>query len=271
MTKRWLITGANSGLGLALTRAALAAGDEVVAAVRRPDTLTEFAADHPGVTVVALDVRDPAAAEAAVATAGPIDILVNNAGFALIGAIEETPEDDLREALEVMYLGPMRLTRLVLPGMRARQGGTIIQISSMGGFAAFAGVGAYCAAKAALELASEALAAEVASHGIRVLVVEPGEFRTRFAEPSAIRTAPELPAYADTVGLLRKTLPASHETQMGDPAKLAEAVLTTLASPTPPLRLPLGPDAVTAIRAKLATVSADLNATADLSETTSYV
>ncbi|MEO3751195.1 SDR family NAD(P)-dependent oxidoreductase [Streptomyces sp. B6B3] len=265
--RSWLITGANSGFGASFTRAALAAGDVVVAAVRRPETMAELVAEHPGrLSVVTLDVRDAAqcraAVEAAVTEHGRIDVLVNNAGYGTVGALEETTEDDLRDAMEVMFFGPMRLTRLALAGMRRRRGGTVVQVTSMGGFLSFAGVGTYCAAKGALEQASEALAAEVAPLGIRVLIVEPGAFRTEFH--GALQISDPIDDYDGTVGATRDALVESGGKQPGDPDKAAAALLTTLDSPTPPLRLALGDDATTAIRAKLAAVAADLDATAHL-------
>ncbi|MFJ4652048.1 SDR family NAD(P)-dependent oxidoreductase [Nocardia sp. NPDC088792] len=268
-TRRWLITGANSGFGAAFTRAVLAAGDEVVAAVRRPESMAEIVAAHPDrVQVVTLDVRDAAAAERVVKEAGRIDVLVNNAGYGIVGAIEETTDADLRDAMEVMFHGPLRLTRLVLPQLRERRAGAIVQVSSMGGFMSFAGVGVYSAAKGALELASEALAAEVNPLGIQVLIVEPGSFRTGFANPAALRMTGEIADYTATVGAIRDGLPGSDQQQEGDPDKAAAAVIAVVGQPNPPLRLALGADAVEAIRGKLATVAADLAATAHLGLTT---
>ncbi|WP_222709271.1 SDR family NAD(P)-dependent oxidoreductase [Nonomuraea sp. C10] len=263
-----MITGANSGLGAALTRAALAAGDVVVAAVRRPQAMAEVAAEHPGrVTVAELDVRDAAACGRAVEAAGRIDVLVNNAGYGIVGAIEETTEEELRDAFEVMFHAPLRLTRLALRQMRERGSGAIIQVSSMGGLLSFAGVGAYCAAKGALEQASEALAAEVRPFGINVIIVEPGAFRTGFAGP-ALHLSELIPGYEDTVGLTRSSLTTSHGNQPGDPDKAARAVLTVLDLPKPPLRLALGDDAISAIQAKLTAVAMDLDATAHLGHAT---
>ncbi|MBS2553791.1 SDR family NAD(P)-dependent oxidoreductase [Catenulispora sp. NL8] len=264
--RRWFVTGANSGFGLAFVHAALAAGDEVVAAVRRPETLAELAASADGrVTVLELDVSDAAARRRAVEAAGRVDVLVNNAGFGITGAIEETAEAELRDAMEVMFFGPLDLTRLVLPQMRARRSGTVVQLTSMGGFLSFPGVGAYSAAKGALELASEALAGEVAPLGIKVLIVEPGAFRTGFASPTALRTvATRIADYDTTSGAVRDDLPAADGTQEGDPAKAAEAVLEVLTWKEPPLRLVLGSDAVDAVRAKLAAVGAGLDATEHL-------
>jgi len=264
--RRWFVTGANSGFGLALVHAALEAGDEVVAAVRRPDTMRELAAASGGrLSVVELDLRDHGRLGAAVEAAGRVDVLVNNAGFGLVGAIEETGEAELRSAMEVMFFGPLELTRLVLPQMRARRSGAIVQLSSMGGMLAFPGVGAYCAAKGALELASEALAGEVAPLGVKVLIVEPGAFRTGFAGPASLQAVEtRIADYDGTAGATRNALPTAHGTQEGDPAKAAAAVLEVLGWKEPPLRLALGNDAVDEIRAKLARVGADLDATEEL-------
>ncbi|MEO3876766.1 SDR family NAD(P)-dependent oxidoreductase [Nonomuraea sp. B12E4] len=259
MKRRWLITGANSGFGAAFTRAALDAEDEVVAAVRRPETMAALSGEYGDrLTVVDLDVRDAVACARAVEAAGRIDVLVNNAGFGIVGAVEETTEEELRETLEVMFHGPLRLTRLVLPQMRERGSGTIIQVSSMGGLSSFAGAGAYCAAKGALEQASEALAQEVGPLGIGVLIVEPGAYRTGFAGP-ALRFTATIADYAETAGQTQTNLAASHGTQPGDPDQAAAAVLAAMALQDPPLRLALGQDAVGAIRAKLAAVAHDLD------------
>ncbi|MEY9864242.1 NAD(P)-dependent dehydrogenase (short-subunit alcohol dehydrogenase family) [Catenulispora sp. GAS73] len=264
--RRWFVTGANSGFGLAIVHAALAAGDEVVAAVRRPDTMRELAAASGGrVSVVELDLRDRDRLRSAVEAAGRVDVLVNNAGFGLVGAIEETGEAELRDVMETMFFGPLELTRLVLPQMRARRSGAVVQLSSMGGMLAFPGVGAYCAAKGALELASEALAGEVAPLGIKVLIVEPGAFRTGFAGPAALQAVEaRIADYDGTAGATRDALPTAHGAQEGDPAKAAAAVLEVLGWKEPPLRLALGNDAVDEIRAKLARVGADLDATEEI-------
>ncbi|GAA1949837.1 oxidoreductase [Kitasatospora viridis] len=272
--RRWFITGANSGFGAAFARAALAAGDLVVAGVRRPETVAGLVGEFPGrISAVRLDVTDPEQCEQAVKDAlaafGRIDVLVNNAGFGLVGAVEETGEEELRRLMEVMFFGPLRLTRLVLPHLRAQRSGTVVQVSSMGGALSFPGVGGYSAAKGALELASEALAGEVAPLGIKVLIVEPGAFRTEFAGP-ALQGSTVIEDYESTVGPVRSGLSGSHGLQPGDPAKAADALLAALALPEPPLRLALGADAVAAIRGKLAAVAADLDATAELSLSTAH-
>lgn len=254
--KVWLITGANSGFGQAIAEAALAAGDTVVAAARRPETLADLAAAHPGRLVpVRLDVTDqegiPAVVAETVRQHGRIDVLVNNAGRGVIGAVEETTDGELRELMELHFFGPAALTRAVLPHMRAQGSGAVVQMSSMGGRFSFPGVGAYSATKFALEGLSEALAQEVAGFGIKVLIVEPGSFRTGFAGGGALAQSAPIEAYEPLVGPVRTGLPDSDGKQPGDPVKAAEAILTALAAERTPLRLALGTDAVDAVLGNL--------------------
>ncbi|HEY3506208.1 MAG TPA: oxidoreductase [Actinocatenispora sp.] len=252
MNRVWLVTGASSGFGRAITEAAVAAGDIVVAAARRTAPLDDLVAAHPDqVEALALDVTDIAGVQAAVdgvaARHGRVDILVNNAGRGMVGAVEETTDAELRDLMDLHFFGPAALTRAVLPHMRRRGSGAIVQLTSMGGRFAFAGVGAYCATKFALEGLSEALAAEVAPHGIRVLIVEPGAFRTGFADAAGLQPSSALEAYQDTVGPVRTGLPGGSGQEPGDPARAAAAILTALDADEPPLRLPLGNDAADAI------------------------
>jgi len=261
----WLITGASSGFGRELAEAALAAGDTVVAAARRTDPLADLAEAHPGrVDAVSLDVTDQAEAArvvaAAVARHGRIDVLVNNAGRGLVGAVEETSDAELRDLMELHFFGPAALTRAVLPHMRARRSGAIVQLTSMGGRMSFAGVGGYSATKFALEGLTEALAGEVAPYGIKVMIVEPGAFRTSFAGGAALQqSVTQLDAYADSVGALRTALPESDGKQPGDPARAAAAILRALDAEATPLRLALGTDAVEAIGDYLDTARAELS------------
>ncbi len=261
MSRVWLVTGANSGFGRAITEAAVGAGDLVVATARRIETLNDVVAAHPGrVEAVALDVTDPAGVEEAVRGVvgrhGRVDVLVNNAGRSHVGAFEETTDEELRSLFEVHVFGPAALVRAVLPHMRERRSGAIVQLSSMGGQMSFAGFSAYSATKFALEGMSEALADEVRPFGVKVLVVEPGAFRTGlFGNISASET---IPGYEDTVGPTRKMIETGDGTQPGDPAKAAAAILTALKSDETPLRLPLGDDAVDAVLGHLDGVRADL-------------
>jgi NAD(P)-dependent dehydrogenase (short-subunit alcohol dehydrogenase family) len=252
----WLITGASSGFGQALAEAALSAGDTVVAAARRPQVLDRLAAAHPDrVVPVALDVADPARITAVVAEVllwyGRIDVLVNNAGRGLVGAVEETTGRELHDLMDLHFFGPAALTRAVLPQMRRQGFGAVVQMSSMGGRFSFPGVGAYSATKFALEGLSEALALEVAPFGIKVLIVEPGSFRTGFASGDALQQSTAISAYQETVGPVRDQLPSSDGKQPGDPAKAAAAILAALEAEKTPLRLPLGNDAADAILANL--------------------
>ncbi|MEW1888993.1 oxidoreductase [Streptomyces sp. NBC_00523] len=248
----WLITGASSGFGRSIAEAALAAGDTVVATARRPEALDDLVAAHPDRAVaVRLDVTDTARIADVVADTvlwyGRIDVLVNNAGMGLVGAVEETSDRELRDLMDLHFFGPAALVRAVLPHMRRNGSGAVVQMSSMGGRFTFPGVGGYSVTKFALEGLSEALAAEVAPHGVKVLIVEPGSFRTGFAGGGALRQSAPLDAYADSVGPVRSSLPDSDGKQEGDPAKAAAAILTALDAEDTPLRLPLGNDATDAV------------------------
>jgi NAD(P)-dependent dehydrogenase (short-subunit alcohol dehydrogenase family) len=261
MSKVWLITGANSGFGRAFTEAAVAAGDVVVAAARRPETLTDLVEAHPGqVEAVRLDVTDLPAARAlvddVVARHGRIDVLVNNAGRTHVGAAEETTEAELRDLFEVHFFAPAELTRAVLPHMRARRSGAIVQLSSMGGQLSFAGFSAYSATKFALEGLSEALADEVRPLGIKVLVLEPGAFRTTLFGNAS--NSGEIEDYDATAGNTRRMVASANGSQPGDPAKAAAAVLAALNAPETPLRLPLGGDAVDALLDHLESVRTEI-------------
>src|SRR3954463_4127816 len=261
----WLITGANSGFGRAIAEAALAAGDTVVAAARRPDTLADLVDAAPDrVPPLRLDITDhdriAAAVDEVLDRYGRVDVLVNNAGRGAIGAAEETSDRELRDLMSLHFFGPAALTRAVLPGMRERGSGVIVQMSSMGGRFTFPGVGAYSATKLALEGWSEALAKEVERFGIRVLIVEPGAFRTSFNGPGALLMSTPIPAYDEQIEPLRTGMPEDDGKQPGDPAKAAAAILMALDSDDPPLRLALGNDAVDAISESLDNSKAELAA-----------
>lgn len=264
MSAIWFITGASSGFGRAFAEYALSQGHRVVATARRPEALAELQAAHPErVLALRLDVTRSEDVEAAVAAAvarfGRIDVLMNNAGYGIVGAVEETPEIELRAQMETNFFGAVAMARAVLPTMRAQRSGAVVNVSSMGGQLSFAGFSAYSASKFALEGLSEALAQEVAPFGIKVLIAEPGAFRTAFAD-SALRHMPEHPAYAATVGGTRDFARGMHGTQAGDPLKAAAAIERALQSDTTPLRLQLGEDAVNAVRAHAEQLLADLAA-----------
>ncbi|MET8248168.1 oxidoreductase [Streptomyces sp. NPDC005202] len=264
MNKVWLVTGAGSGFGRAIAEAALAAGDVVVGAVRRTEVLDDLVAARPDqMEALRLDVTDTAAAEAAVrdvvARHGQIDVLVNNAGRTHVGAFEETTEQELRDLFELHVFGPVALTRAVLPHMRERRSGAIVQMSSMGGQMSFAGFSAYSGTKFALEGLSEALADEVAEYGIKVLIVEPGAFRTALLDTSRAGVSADSGLYAK-VSRTRGYVSGGDGTQPGDPAKAAALILAALDAEDTPLRLPLGDDAVTAVLDHLDQVRGDIAA-----------
>jgi NAD(P)-dependent dehydrogenase (short-subunit alcohol dehydrogenase family) len=261
MNRVWLITGASSGFGRAITEAAVAAGDVVAAAARNVAALDDLVAAHAGqVEAVRLDVTDTAAVDAAVRDIagrhGRIDVLVNNAGRSHVGAAEETTDAELRSLFDVHVFGPAALIRAVLPHMRARRSGAIVQLSSIGGQLSYAGFAAYSATKFALEGMSEALADELRPLGIKVLIVEPGAFRTALFDN--ITASPQIADYADTVGPTRQMTQAGNGTQPGDPARAAAAILAALDADPVPLRLPLGDDAVDAILGHLDAVRAEV-------------
>jgi NAD(P)-dependent dehydrogenase (short-subunit alcohol dehydrogenase family) len=261
MPTTWLITGCSSGFGREIARAALARGDHVVATARRSEALTDLVAA--GAVATSLDVTDPEACHRAVETAlerfGRIDVLVNNAGHGSVGAVEELTMEELRDLFEVMFFGAVELTKAALPHMRAAGSGAIVQISSQGGRVSPPGFGAYCATKSALEAISEALAAEVAPLGLRVLIVEPGAFRTELFGPR-MRRSRTIDAYRSSTGATREYVDTGDGTQPGDPAKAAQAILHALDAPEAPLRLPLGQDAVDMIRAHHEALLRDLAA-----------
>ena len=272
----WLVTGASSGFGRAIAEAALERGDAVVATARRPESLDDLVSGAPEGSALALglDVTDPgqlrAAIEEVLAGFGRVDVLVNNAGYGSVGAVEEFSMEELREHFETMFFGAVELTKAVLPHMRERGSGAVVQISSFGGQVAYPGFGSYCAAKFALEGLSEASAAEVAPFGIKVLIVKPGAFRTGFGG-SRMRRSPEKGAYDASVGPTREAVYNMDATQPGDPRKAASAILTALDAEKTPLRLPLGADAVAGIRVHMDSVRAELDAWEAVSLNTALV
>ena len=272
--KVWLVTGSSTGFGRSLVEDLVARGENVVATARDSRTLSDLVARAPErVLALSLDVtkRDEiaSAVQSASERFGAIDVLVNNAGYSIVGAVEETSEAELRTAFEPMFFGAVAMTQAVLPGMRERRSGTIVQISSVGGFITAPGFGPYCAVKHALEAMSEALAAEVAPLGLRVLIVEPGAFRTRLIG-SAVRSMPAMDAYRDTVGPTRAYAAQSEGKQPGDPAKAARAIIDTVNAGSPNLRLPLGADAVQSIRGKLSQVATDVDDTEAMASATAF-
>jgi NAD(P)-dependent dehydrogenase (short-subunit alcohol dehydrogenase family) len=267
----WLITGCSSGFGRELALAAAEAGDWVMATARRPETLTALENGSNGhISTVALDVTDPASIDAAVqatlAVYGRVDVVVNNAGSLVVGAVEELSMADLRRQMEVVFFGAAEVTKAVVPLLRRQGSGTIVQMSSLAGQRSFPGFGAYHAAKFALEGMSESLAAELAPLGVRVIIVEPGAFRTGFNGNKY--ESEEMPAYRESAGVIRRHTIALTDSEPGDPAKGAAAILKVLDSDRPPLRLVLGGDALDAIREHHDTLLAELATWEDTTRST---
>ena len=249
MSRTWLITGSSRGFGWELARAVLAGGDNLVATARRPEQLaglvTEFG-DR--VRTVALDVTDPAAAEAAVEVAvrefGGLDVVVNNAGYANSAAIEDTAPADFRAQIEANFFGVVNVTRAALPVLRRQRSGYFIQFSSIGGrVGGTPGIAAYQAAKFAVEGFSEVLANEVAPLGIKVIIIEPGAFRTDW-QGSSMAFAPVSPDYRATVGEINRVRADTDGKQAGDPVRAARIIVDLLDVAEPPRRLLLGAGAV---------------------------
>jgi NAD(P)-dependent dehydrogenase (short-subunit alcohol dehydrogenase family) len=271
----WFITGASRGLGARIAEAALARGDAVVATARNVAAIDQRFGAHPGLLTVPLDVTDEAQAASAVAAAlarfGRIDILVNNAGYGLMGAVEENSADEVRRLYETNVFGLLNVTRAVLPPMRERRRGRVINISSLGGIQSVAGFGVYCSTKFAVEGLTEALHAELAPLGIHATAVEPGYFRTEFLEGQSLVTSPRvLDDYAATAGRIRGLAGQISLNQPGDPERLARAVLALADADAPPLRLPLGTDTLQAIAAKQAVVERETAAWREVAASTDF-
>jgi len=273
--KVWLVTGASSGFGRAIAEAAVAAGDTVIGTARRTEALDDLVAAYPDrVEAISLDVTDgeriDVVAADVLARYGRVDVLVNSAGRTQVGAFEETTDRELRDLFELHVFGPARLTRALLPQMRERGSGSVVNISSFGGQLSFAGFSAYSATKAALEQLSEGLADEVAPFGIKVLIVEPGAFRTNLFGKDAAYFSEENPAYREKVGATRQMVQGSGGSQPGDPAKAAAAIRLALDAEKTPLRLALGADAVDFLTAHLDAVRAELTEWEKVSRRTDF-
>lgn len=273
--KTWLITGVSSGLGRALAEAALARGDRVVGTVRSEAALRSFAALAPNRSLgMLLDVTDERAVHDQVAAAeamtGGIDILVNNAGYGLVGAVEEASLAEIQAQFHVNVLGAVAVMQAVLPFMRARHDGRILNITSVSGLVGWPSLGIYSGSKFALEGISETLAMEVEPLGIKVTMIEPGGFRTDFAGRSRVQTGRRIEDYEATVGQSRRILASHAGHEAGDPAKAAAAILAVADSPSPPLRLLLGTDALGYAKQKLEAQLAEIDVWASVTEATDF-
>jgi NAD(P)-dependent dehydrogenase (short-subunit alcohol dehydrogenase family) len=273
--RTWLITGASSGLGYALAEFVLQRGDRVVLAARSMNSMSGLAARYPDTALaVGLDVTQPqqriAAVERAQAHFGGIDVLVNNAGIDFLGAVEEQREEDYRAQFEVNFFGAVAMLRLVLPGMRRRQSGTIVNISSMDGIASLPVNGYYASSKFALEGITESLWQEIEPIGLRAFLVEPGSFRTGIEQRTRFSGEP-IEAYEATSGAFRKMMTTvSPDMFPGDPVRAAAAIYEVVASESPRHWVVLGSDTQRRIGAKLDMLSAEFEAGADTARSTDY-
>ncbi|MGA7782105.1 MAG: oxidoreductase [Paraburkholderia sp.] len=264
-SKILLITGVSSGFGRALAQEALADGHRVVGTVRSEQAKLDFEALAPGSAFGRiLDVTDFDNIDGVVAeiekTVGPVDVLVNNAGYGHEGVMEESPLSEMRRQFDVNVFGAVAMTKAVLPYMRERRRGHILNITSMGGLITLPGITYYCGSKFALEGISEALGKEVKPLGIAVTAVAPGSFRTDWAGRSMARTPRSIPDYDAVFDPVRKAREEKSGKQLGDPVKAARAMLTAIASDTPPAHLLLGSDALSLVRDKLSAFAAEIDA-----------
>src|SRR3954465_4112585 len=270
MTKTWLITGAGRGMGVEFARAALAAGHNVVATGRDPDTVRPAVGEYENLLGHALDVTDPHSAQGAAAAAvdrfGRIDVLVNNAGSFLAGFFEELTTEQVRAQIETNLFGPMTVTRAVLPVMRRQRSGLLISISSGAGVVGGPSGSAYAASKFALEGWMEGLTGEGQPFGIRTMIVEPGFFRTELLTPEST-TFGELSIddYDEARAEINAFWASMNGQQAGDPAKLARALVELAASTEPPLRWAAGEDVVGAVEDKARVLLAQVDAHRELS------
>ncbi|MBB3656052.1 NAD(P)-dependent dehydrogenase (short-subunit alcohol dehydrogenase family) [Rhizobium sp. BK650] len=274
--KQFLITGVSSGFGRAFAEAALERGHRVVGTVRNDEAAATFECLAPGrAHAVQLDVADTKAIVPIVAgierSIGPVNVLINNAGYGHEGTMEESPIEEMRRQFEVNVFGAVGMMKAVLPFMRRRRAGRIINITSMGGFITMPGIAYYCGSKFALEGMSEVLAKEVKDFGIAVTAVAPGSFRTDWAGRSMIRSGRSIADYDALFDPIRRAREEKSGKQAGDPRKAAAAVMALVEAENPPVHLLLGPDALQLVRDKLKNLSAEIDDWEDLTLSTSFV
>lgn len=273
--KTWMITGCSTGLGRSFAKEALKQGYNVVVTARNIDKVKDIVEEYPKTALaITLDVTDYNsiynAVKKVVEKFGTIDYLVNNAGYGYRAALEEGRKEDVDMLFETNVWGPVELMKAVLPFMRRQHSGAIINISSVAAFSTFAGSGYYAASKCALEALSEGLSKEVSPFGIKVMIVEPGAFRTDFAGRSLTESSIVINDYDKTSGQRRIGKDKTHGTQPGDPDKAAKLVIRAINSETPPSRLLLGKDAVKVANDFIASRQEEYNRWRVLSQTTDY-
>ncbi|WP_339112845.1 oxidoreductase [Thioclava sp. GXIMD2076] len=254
-TKTFFITGANSGFGFAIARAARNTGHNVIGTVRSEAARTSLLERLPDVQPVLCDVTDfdhiDRIVDQAEADFGPVDVLVNNAGYGHEGVLEESPLSEMRRQFDVNVFGAVAVAKAFLPRFRTRRAGFILNITSMGGLITMPGIAYYCGSKFALQGISEVMRSEMAPFGVHVTTLCPGSFRTDWAGRSMIRTERSISDYDSLFDPIREARQDKHGAQLGDPDKLAEAVLGLVNSDTPPPQLLLGSDALSLVRNRL--------------------
>lgn len=275
MSKVWFVTGSSRGLGLEIAKAALAAGQKVVATARDASAVKKALGQQENLLALNLDVTKPAEAEAAVKAAiakfGTVDVLVNNAGYGHFGPFEEASVDDVAKQFDVNLFGAMHVTRAVLPVMRRRKSGRVFNISSIAGLQGFGLSSLYCSSKFALTGWSESLSMELEPLGIQVTCVEPGFFRTDFLGGSSAQyVEAKLPEYEGGVKQMRAWLDGKHPTQEGDPKKLAGALWQLVAAEKQPIHLLMGSDAVQRMYDRIARDTAETQQWESVSVSTDF-
>ena len=274
--KVWLITGAGKGFGLEISKAALAAGDQVIATVRsKPEHLAAALNNHPALFIVEMDVTNQSQVQVAVqkgvAHFGRLDVVVNNAGFGLVSAVEEATDAEARKQFDTNVFGLLNVTRAVLPYLRAQKSGRVLNISSLYGYDSIVGWGVYGATKFAVEGLSKALALELAPLGIHVTAVAPGLFTTEFLSTESYAVAENVIAdYQKTVGLMRSRSSTLSGHQPGDPKKLAQVILQLAAAEHPPIHLPIGKDSVSMFRNNAANIEKEIEAWLPIATSTDH-
>ena len=261
----WFITGCSTGFGRELAKLVLARGERVVVTARKVEQIADLVEGlEERALALRLDVTNVSDVQEAVKLAeekfGWVDVLVNNAGYGYLAAVEEGEDAAVREMFETNFFGLVELTKAVLPGMRARKSGAIVNVSSIGGLVSFGATGYYHATKYAVEGLSESLAIETAPLGIKVMIVEPGPFRTDWSGRSLQESKTVIDDYDQTAGVRRRSSKANSGKQVGDPVRGAQAIIDTITSEHPPLRLVLGKPGLDLVYKKLESVKKELDA-----------
>lgn len=276
MSRVWLVTGASSGLGMALATLALHRGDTVIGTFRSHEQVVRFEENGEGRAIgcevdLAVGPSIAASLNSSIRRAGErLDVVVNAAGYGLQGAAEEVSEAQLRHVMETNFYGPLGVIRAVLPWLRAQGTGHIINVSSVAGFVGRPGLSLYCASKFALEGLSEGLRLELSPLGVKVTIVEPGSFRTKWAGSSMVFGENPISDYAALADTVRSAFRKTSGSQRGDPDRAAAAVVSCVESPNPPLRLVIGPDALQSINEHVTSIMTELSEWRDLAESTDF-